>query len=262
VRGHNKDRGNFRKIENWIGFTGATKEQASYIPPSPDKMVIALDNWEKYIHLESEEILIQLAVIHAQFEIIHPFLDGNGRIGRILIPLFLYAKKYLDFPAFYMSEYLESCRSEYYARLKNISENNDWQGWIEFFLRAIIEQSKIGKNRVDRVLELYNSTKRIVAEEIGSSVYCLQIAEFIFQKPIFTVNDFLPYAMFYKIDNDGNRDKKDIYGGIGKVPNKSTVIRILNELSEINILKKHEGKGSKPSSYEFVELLNIVENRV
>jgi Fic family protein len=269
VRGHNKDRGNFRKIENWIGFVGATKDQASYIPPSPDKMVIALDNWEKYIHLESEEILIQLAVIHAQFEIIHPFLDGNGRIGRILIPLFLYAKKYLDFPAFYMSEYLESCRSEYYARLKNISENNDWQGWIEFFLRAIIEQSKISKNRVDRVLELYNKIKYIIPKTINSK-YLPQIIDILFEKPILEV-DYIAH----------------------KIPtiDKSTAIRILNKLSEpieyaikknyeINlfehkkwqtiekvkttyaILKKHEGQGSKPSSYEFVELLNIIENRV
>ena len=240
VRGHNKDRGNFRKIQNFIGFMGATIEQASYIPPSPDKMIIALDNWEKYIHLESEEILIQLAVIHAQFEIIHPFLDGNGRIGRILIPLFLYAKKYLDFPAFYMSEYLESCRSEYYARLKNISENNDWQGWIEFFLRAIIEQAKISKNRVDRVLELYDRIKQRIIRSTQSK-YTIQLIDILFAKPILNAS-----YVCNKIE------------GI----NKSTAIRILNELSEIDILKKYEGQGSKPSSYEFVELLNIIENRV
>lgn len=239
VRGHNKNRGNFRKIQNFIGFAGATIEQASYIPPSPDKMFVALDNWEKYIHLESEEILIQLSIVHAQFEVIHPFLDGNGRIGRILIPLFLYAKQYLDFPAFYMSEYLESCRSEYYARLRNISENNDWQGWVEFFLRAIIEQAKISKNRVDKILKLYNAVKQEIISSTQSK-YAIQLIDILFEKPIFNAS-----YICKKIE------------GI----NKSTAIRILNDLAEIDLLKKYEGKGSKPSSYEFAELLNILENR-
>jgi len=274
VRGHNKDRGNFRKIQNFIGFMGATMEQASYIPPSPDKMTIALDNWEKYIHLESEEILIQLAIIHAQFEIIHPFLDGNGRIGRILIPLFLYAKKYLDFPAFYMSEYLESCRSEYYARLKNISENNDWQGWIEFFLRAIIEQAKISKNRVDRVLELYKNTQRLVSD-ITNSDYALQLVDLLFKKPILNSSYVAEKLIRKKSIEQYQKNKiiiqeqnhnfvfKDIDLDIKNISHadKSTAIRLLNYLVEKNILKKHEGQGSKPSSYEFIELLNIVENR-
>lgn len=171
----------------------------------------ALNEWEKYIHLESEEILIQLAVIHAQFETIHPFLDGNGRIGRILIPLFLYAKKYLDFPAFYMSEYLESCRSEYYARLKNISENNDWQGWIEFFLRAIIEQAKISYNRVDKLLRLYRNTQRM-ANDLTRSKYMLYIVDLLFHKPI--------------IDASFIEDKINI--------DHSTAIRLLDLLSRKN----------------------------
>jgi Fic family protein len=240
VRGYNKDRGEFRKIQNFIGFAGATIEQASYIPPSPDKMLLALHEWEKFIHSDSEEILIQLAVIHAQFEIIHPFLDGNGRIGRILIPLFLFAKKYLDFPAFYLSEYLESCRSEYYARLRNISENNDWQGWIEFFLRAIIEQSQISHNRVKNVIELYSIIQHKTIETTQSK-YALQIVDLLFEKPILTAS--------YVCDNI-----KEI--------NNATAIRILNKLAEVSIIKKLEGSGSKASTYEFVELLDIIENRV
>ena len=269
VRGHNKDRGNFRKIQNFIGFMGATIEQASYIPPSPDKMVIALDNWEKYIHLESEEILIQLAVIHAQFEIIHPFLDGNGRIGRILIPLFLYAKNYLNFPAFYMSEYLELHRSEYYDRLQKIRHKNDWQGWIEFFLRGIIEQSKISYNRVQRVVLLHKNIQNVLPK-ITQSKYLPEIINIIFEKPILTADDII--QKIPTIDNPA-------------------VLRILNKLSEpieyelrrnvesnlfetkawlsieksnneYCILKKTQGSGKKPSSYEFVELLNIIEPKV
>jgi Fic family protein len=240
VRRHNKDRGNFRRIQNFIGFAGATIEQASYTPPSPDKMVIALDNWEKYIHLESEEILIQLAVIHAQFETIHPFLDGNGRIGRILIPLFLYAKNYLSFPAFYMSEYLELHRSEYYNRLQKTRDINDWQGWIEFFLRGIIEQSKISYNRVQRVINLYNKIKH-QATQITQSKYVLQVVDVLFEKPILTSQDVMQRNE--AIDNP-------------------TSLRILNKFAEAGILKKNNGSGTKPSSYEFVELLNIVEPKV
>lgn len=258
VRGHSKDRGNFRKIQNFIGFAGATIEQASYIPPSPDVMQNSLHEWEKYIHLESEEILIQLAIVHAQFETIHPFLDGNGRIGRILIPLFLYAKNYLSFPAFYMSEYLELHRSEYYDRLQKTRDINDWQGWIEFFLRGVIEQSKISYNRVNNVMKLYSRVKRFTLDNIRNSIYYTDIIDFIFQKPIFTVNDLLDNPMCGTIYHKG--------------ANRSTLIRLLNYLSMAHdeselgfsrtILKQIHGSGRKPSSYEFVELLNIIENRV
>jgi len=269
VRGHSKDRGNFRKIQNFIGFAGATIEQASYIPPSPDVMQNSLHEWEKYIHLESEEILIQLAIVHAQFETIHPFLDGNGRIGRILIPLFLYAKNYLSFPAFYMSEYLELHRSEYYDRLQKTRDINDWQGWIEFFLRGVIEQSKISYNRVQKVILLHKNIQNILPK-ITKSKYLPEIINIIFEKPILTAEDIM--RRIPNIDNP-------------------TVLRILNKLSEpskfelrknieadlfeerewlsiekskreCSVLKKTEGSGRKPSSYEFVELLNIIENRV
>jgi Fic family protein len=200
----------------------------------------ALYEWEKYIYLESEEILIQLAIVHAQFETIHPFLDGNGRIGRILIPLFLYAKNYLNFPAFYMSEYLALHRSEYYDGLQKIRDINDWQGWIEFFLRGIIEQSKISYNRVQRVINLYNKIKH-QAIEITQSKYVLQIVDILFEKPILTSQDVM--QRIEAIDNP-------------------TSLRILNKFAENGILKKNEGSGTKPSSYEFIELLNIIEPTV
>ena len=240
VRGHNADKGNFRRIQNFIGFAGATIEQASYIPPSPNIMQESLNEWEKYIHLESEEILIQLAVVHAQFETIHPFLDGNGRIGRILIPLFLYAKNYLSFPAFYMSEYLELHRSEYYDRLQKTRDINDWQGWIEFFLRGVIEQSKISYNRVQKVADLYNKIKH-QAIEITQSKYVLQVVDVLFEKPILTSGDVMQR---------------------NEVIDNPTSLRILNKFADNNILKKNEGSGTKPSSYQFTELLNIIENKV
>ena len=280
VRGHNKDRGNFRKIQNFIGFAGATIEQASYIPPSPDVMQNALYEWEKYIHLESEEILIQLAIVHAQFETIHPFLDGNGRIGRILIPLFLYAKNYLSFPAFYMSEYLELHRSEYYDKLQKTRDINDWQGWIEFFLRGVIEQSKISYNRVQKVISLYKKIKH-KAIEITQSKYVLQIVDILFEKPILNSQDVInkipniDNATVLRILNlfSGENQEKliDKFSGQIKVI-ESGEYRVRMKIFEngkfemeqyieeegINILKKTQGSGNKPSSYEFKELLDII----
>lgn len=136
VRGENKAAGEFRKAQNWIGKPGCSIDTANYFAPSPMVLNEYLYNWENYIHYDEKDRLVQLAIIHAQFEIIHPFLDGNGRIGRALTPLFLYEKKLLRLPVFYMSGYLEKNRKEYYKRLQNISENNDWNGWIVFFSKG------------------------------------------------------------------------------------------------------------------------------
>lgn len=132
VRGQDKTPGEFRKDQNWIGRYGCTMEQASFVPPNPFQLPDFLQAWEQYLDSDDVDFLLQTAVMHAQFELLHPFKDGNGRIGRILIPLFLYQKKALSQPMFYLSEYLESHRDEYYARLKAISAEGDWNGWIAF----------------------------------------------------------------------------------------------------------------------------------
>ena len=124
VRGKDKSRGNFRTMQNYIGRAGVSIEQARYIPPTPMVLPNYLHNFEKYLHYEEKDRLIQLAIIHAQFEIIHPFLDGNGRLGRIIMPLFLFEKGVLHTPMFYISEYLEANREEYYDRLLAVSEGN------------------------------------------------------------------------------------------------------------------------------------------
>ena len=138
VRGKDKTPGQFRLEQNWIGPLHCPIEQATFVPPNPIQLPDHLRAWEVYLDLDDVDFLIQTAVVHAQFELLHPFKDGNGRIGRILIPLFLYQKRVLSQPMFYLSEYLESHRDEYYARLKGISAEGDWNGWIAFFLRAMI----------------------------------------------------------------------------------------------------------------------------
>ena len=142
VRGRDRTPGEFRRIQNFIGLSGNPIEKAIFVPPSPPAVMDALSNWEEYLHMEEKDPLVQLAILKAQFELIHPFSDGNGRIGRILVPLILYYKKTLSSPMFYISAYLERNRSIYYDRLLAISRDNDWNGWISFFLQAITEQAE------------------------------------------------------------------------------------------------------------------------
>ena len=141
VRGHDKARGTFRTIQNYIGRSGLPIEQARFIPIAPERLAAGMTRWEKYLHQPADDALVQLAIVHAEFESLHPFLDGNGRIGRILIPLFLYDRKLLHAPMFYLSEYLEANRQQYYDGLLAVSRDDDWTGWCVFFLRAIQKQA-------------------------------------------------------------------------------------------------------------------------
>ncbi len=134
VRGSKVLIGEFRKRQVWIGNAGTPIEKARFIPP--DSVIVRehLEKFEKFIKAEYKDTLVQLAIMHAQFEIIHPFEDDNGRVGRLLIPLFLKWKKILHSPSFYLSEYLEENRSEYYDKLLAVSAKNDWNGWIKYML--------------------------------------------------------------------------------------------------------------------------------
>jgi len=239
VRGENKARGEFRTVQNFIGRHGATIEQASYVPPSPDVVPPALDEWEKYINGDSQEVLVQLAVLHAQFEIIHPFLDGNGRLGRILIPLFLYQKEMLIKPVFYLSQYFEEHRDEYYARLGAITKDDDWQGWISFFLNALIEQAKTNTNKAESILKLYNSTRVQVVDL--TRTYALAALDALFSKPIMNASEFMK--------------KTDI-------KYKSTAMDVLKKLENAGIIKTiKEKRGRTPAVFAFPELISLAEGR-
>jgi Fic family protein len=238
VRGANKARGEFRRIQNWIGPPDCSIEEATFVPPSPDMLPDVLDNWEKYIHFDEKERLVQMAVIKAQFELIHPFIDGNGRIGRMLVPLFLYEKKLLSRPMFYLSAYLERNRELYYHRLNAISEKNDWDGWIQFFLTAITEQAKENTRKARAILELYEEMKQKVPE-ITRSRYSVQAIDALFVRPLFSTRDFME---------------------LSKIP-KISAFRILNELKTSGIIQiLHEGKGSRASIMIFGKVIEITED--
>ncbi len=237
VRGKDRSRGSFRTSQNYIGSFGSTIEQASYVPPEPAILMEYLSNFEKYIHYDEKDRLVQLAIIHAQFEIIHPFLDGNGRLGRILIPLFLYEKKVLNSPMFYISEYLENNREEYYAKLRAISENKKWDDWIEFFLRAIVAQAKANSAKAKAILELYGIKKHKLSE-LTHSQYVIKVLDTMFARPLFSTTDFIKNS---------------------KIP-KESAIRLLRLLKREKILTTlREGKGRSPEILIFNKLFDIVQ---
>jgi len=135
IRGKGKAPGEYRKIPNWIGPPGAPIEKATYVPVSGDKLPSAMGRWERFIHANAADKLVQLALLHAEFEALHPFLDGNGRLGRMFIPLFLFSTGLLRSPMFYISAYLEARRDVYYERLLAVSRDGDWTGWCVSFCR-------------------------------------------------------------------------------------------------------------------------------
>lgn len=190
VRGQGKNPGRFRRTQNWIGPKNSPIEEANYVPPPPAMLDELLDGYIDYICTDDPSIdpIVQAALMHAQFELIHPFDDGNGRIGRLLIPLFLTRKKCLVGPSLYVSAYLEAHRDEYYHALKQISAKGDWTGWIEFFARVMIEQCNNNLILVRKILRLYEDKKHELTALLHTD-RAIHILDLLFDKPIFRATD-------------------------------------------------------------------------
>lgn len=157
VRGQEKNPGEFRYSQNWIGGQGSTLKNARYIPPNPEDMINAMSDLEKYMNGEdSLDPLIQAALIHYQFETTHPFLDGNGRVGRLLITLFLMEKKILSTPSLYISYFLKMNRIEYYDRMTQVRKTGDYEQWVLFFLQALSDSAEDAIQTIDRLTEIHN----------------------------------------------------------------------------------------------------------
>ena len=237
VRGRTKSPGQFRDEQNWIGRPGSTRENATFVPPSPDALEAGLTAYFDYLNASDVDPLVQVAIVHAQFELLHPFKDGNGRIGRLLIPLFLFQKQILSGPYFYLSEYLEAHREVYYERLAAISRDGDWTGWVAFFLQAIHAQATENFVRVERIQVLYEEMKQRVTDTIRSQ-YSIALLDELFRRPIFRASDFSP-------------------------PNSeaspSTLKKQLRKLRDSGILSvRSEASGQSSALLEFRELLECV----
>ena len=163
VRGEHATPGAFRRSQNWIGPPGCTLQNASYVPPPVDELMSCLGDWETFLHDRSLPPLVQAALMHSQFEAIHPFLDGNGRVGRLLITLFLIERNILPTPLLYLSAFFEATRSDYYDRLKAVTETAAWPGWIVYFLNGIARMSEDALSRAERINALFEGWRTDVA---------------------------------------------------------------------------------------------------
>ena len=165
VRGDLAAPGEFRKTQNWIGPAGGTLQNAAYVPPSPDLLMDCLGTWEQFIHVQTIPPLVQAGLLHYQFEAIHPFLDGNGRVGRLMIILFLIERKVLTAPLLYISAFFEATRSEYYNRLLAVSQESQWNSWLEYFLNGITRMSEDVLGRAEKINLLLQSWRKKIAGE-------------------------------------------------------------------------------------------------
>lgn len=188
VRGQEKNPGEFRCSQNWIGGKGSTLRNAKYIPPSPDDMTEAMSDLEKYINADDRlDGLIRAALIHYQFETVHPFLDGNGRIGRLLITLFLMEKKILTTPALYISYFLKKNRVEYYDRMTEVRNKGNYEQWVKFFLQALAESAKDAIAAIDELTALHDKNVDLVAGMGRASKNAMLVFRYLEANPIIEI---------------------------------------------------------------------------
>lgn len=187
VRGGTLTPGEFRRSQNWIGPYGSNPTTATFVPPPVDEMFQALDQFEKFIHTETKiPVLIRIGLIHYQFEAIHPFLDGNGRVGRLLIVLLLNEWGLLQEPLLNLSAYIERYRQQYYDLLLQVSQEGDWESWLRFILRGISEQANQTGMRMDRLQQLRAGYQMIVKKD-RKQERMSAILDFLFSRPILSV---------------------------------------------------------------------------
>lgn len=187
VRGAERGPGEFRRTQNWIGAAHAPLANATFTPPPVSEMLTALDNFEKFLHDESGlPTLIHCGLAHAQFETIHPFLDGNGRVGRLLIAFLLVHRRVLHRPLLYLSHYLKGHRVEYYDRLQAVRESGDWEGWLRFFLRGVAETAEEATTTARAIVAL-REQHRTLLQEHGSVANSLRLLDVLYQRPLVNV---------------------------------------------------------------------------
>ncbi|MBI5361430.1 MAG: Fic family protein [Planctomycetes bacterium] len=183
VRGEIMHPGEFRSSQNWIGRPGSSLADATYIPPAVMEMNESLGQWEKFIHANDKiPPLIKCALMHYQFEAIHPFLDGNGRIGRLMITFYLCEKGLLEFPILYISSYFEKHRNEYYDLLLGVSRDGNWDAWLKYFIRGVAEQAKTAEETGHKILNLQKKYRQKL-EEISLTTHAFHVLDMLFLNP-------------------------------------------------------------------------------
>lgn len=236
-RGSKKIPGEFRKTQNWIGAPGCSLHNAAFVPPSVPDMLTALDNLEKFLHSETPiPDLIKIGIIHAQFETIHPFLDGNGRMGRLLITFWLCYKNILKRPLLYLSYYFKQHRSDYYDYLMDVRNNGNWENWIKFFLKGIASVSEEAVVSARKIIDLKIKLSKILENSFGNNTTFPKLLDLIFDNPILSKNDV-----------------KKILGISYPTANSA-----IDAFCKINILKDMDTSKKRYKQYKFVEYIDIL----
>lgn len=188
VRGAERTPGEFRNSQNWIGPQGCTLANATFVPPPVHEMKTALGNFEKFLHDTSLPVLIHCGLAHAQFETIHPFLDGNGRVGRLLITFLLCERKVLHRPLLYLSLFLKVHRAEYYDRLTAVRRDGNWEGWLKFFLRGIQEVSQSATETARAIMNLRENHRQLIGDKLGGrAALGMRLLDYLFEQPLVSV---------------------------------------------------------------------------
>lgn len=240
VRGRDKNPGGYRDEQNWIGPTGCSIEEANFVPIPQEHLQTGMDAWSAYVQSRDElDPLVQLAIIHMEFEALHPFKDGNGRLGRMLIPLFLFERRILSGPNFYLSGYLEARREEYVEAMQLVSRDGAWTEWCAFFLHGLLEQASENQDKARAILDLNQQMLRDVAAATHSQ-HSARAVEFLFSRPVFTSGQFVAAT------------------GI-PTPTAHKIIRTLRDGGLLATVR--ESSGRRPAILAFPALLNIAEGR-
>lgn len=230
VRGESKRPGEYKRQQNYI----VSANGVVFTPVSADKVQEYISNLEQYMHYEDFNILLQAAIIHCQFEMIHPFEDGNGRIGRLLIPLFFFYREELPLPTFYMSSYFNKDRNLYLESLNSVSRENNWNTWFTYFLNGIIYSSQESTSKAITINNLYNEMKESILPQLNS-IHGMQLIDFIFQHPVFKAKQLLNSKL--------------------SIPHKSAYT-LLSKLEAMGVLETDNSKRNK--TYFCMRLIKLL----
>jgi Fic family protein len=236
TRGDGLNSGDFKTVQNYISTSGASIREAIFVPPTPDITLPAMEGLERFL-LEKDKIpiLVKIGLIHSQFETIHPFLDGNGRVGRLLITFYLVWKEILSKPLLYLSFYLKNNRSEYYDLLMKVRTEGAWEEWLKFFLKGVSETSEEAVNTAREIIQLKDDITKRLYENSISSIHAIRLIDLLFESPL--------------VSNKEVIDKLDM--------TPVTATKLMNKFEEIGILKEITGK-KRYKRYLFAEYVNII----
>lgn len=235
VRGSERNLGEFRTSQNWIGPQGCNLSNATFVPPPHEEMLKSMNDLELFIHDDDTiPALIKIGLIHAQFETIHPFLDGNGRMGRLLITFWLCHQKILSKPLLYLSYYFKRNRAEYYDRLMDIRLKGDWESWLKFFLKGIASVSDESINTAKRIIAMKDHHTNIINQNLRNASNGLKLLDQLFEHPIITINKVSALLSI-------------------SYPTANTLV---NQFCELNILEDPDQQRNKKFTYrQYVDVL-------